>query len=372
MTKLPDNIGQLSFLETLFLRGNNFESIPKNIKGLSKLRWLDISNCRRLRLLPELPMGVSVYASDCSSLQSISDPSFLLLPHWRRRRTTFANCFKLDLSKILHEESCREFCAHICFPGDEIPKWFTFQNTGSYIPLDQSLDWHNKNFLGFLASINVVFPYEYIPYNMVPSYSVTCYCLVKSEDGKEQIYRIGTWEDRSGRAYRFPIPKHILSDHVLFSFHSITEFVFKELKYNWQHDRICYEMMTSSNCKVLIKFDVEGAEVKKCGIHFLYNEDYGEPLEISRRSVDSAKKKGNEKEKDELQSNKLQISNPFDGMCNLRPHFMSNCPSDLECLEARYWKLKRNALREIVKDALLNSQQNNILCTQIEEVSLLS
>ncbi|XP_031259203.1 TMV resistance protein N-like [Pistacia vera] len=136
MTKLPDNLGQLFFLENLFLRENNFESIPENIKRLSKLRLLDISNCRRLQLLPEFPMGVDVIAFDCSSLQSISDPSFLLLPHLRRRETTFANCFKLDLCKTLHKESCREFCASICFPGDEILKWFTFQNTGPYITLD--------------------------------------------------------------------------------------------------------------------------------------------------------------------------------------------------------------------------------------------
>ncbi|XP_031259256.1 disease resistance-like protein DSC1 [Pistacia vera] len=184
MTKLPDNLGQLSFLEDLYLSGNNFKSMPENIKGLSKLKFLDISNSRRLQLLPELPMGVGVMANDSSSLQSISDPLFLLLPHWRRRKTSFIHCFKLDLSKILHEESCREFCANICFPGDEIPKWFTFQNTGSYITLDQSLDWHNKNFLGFLASI-VVSPGFYCGIHF---YVVTCYCSVKSEDGEEQIY----------------------------------------------------------------------------------------------------------------------------------------------------------------------------------------
>ncbi|KAJ0093679.1 hypothetical protein Patl1_26362 [Pistacia atlantica] len=282
--------------------------MPENIKGLSKLKFLDISNCRRLQLLPELPMGVGVMADDCSSLQSISDPLFLLLPHWRRRKTSFIHCFKLDLSKILHEESCREFCANICFPGDEIPKWFTFQNTGSYITLDQSLDWHNKNFLGFLASI-VVSPGFYCGIHF---YVVTCYCSVKSEDGEEQIYiteheSIGVNKSSTGRTW---------SDHVLFSFHSITEFVFKEHKY--YHDRICYEMTMPSNCKVLIKFNAYEAEVKKCGIKFLYVEDYGEPLEISRRSVDNAKKKGKEKAKDDLQTNKLQISNPFDGICKLR------------------------------------------------------
>ncbi|XP_031276477.1 disease resistance-like protein DSC1 [Pistacia vera] len=122
MTKLPDNLGQLSFLETLSLRGNNFERIPENIKWLSNLYFLDISNCPRLQVLPKLPMGVSVVASDCLSLESISDPSFLLLPYWRPRITTFANCFKLDLPKIIYEGYYGDFCANICFLGNEVPK----------------------------------------------------------------------------------------------------------------------------------------------------------------------------------------------------------------------------------------------------------
>ncbi|XP_031284745.1 disease resistance protein RPP2B-like [Pistacia vera] len=366
ITKLPDNLRQLSSLLTLNLRRNNFESIP-NLRGLSYLSTLDISNCRRLQLLPELPMGVSVCASNCLSLQSISDPSFLLLPLWRQRASIFVNCFELDLPKILHEESCREFCADIIFPGNEIPKWFTFQNTGSYIALDQPLDWHNKNFLGFLAS--VVLPpssYEF------PYYAAICYCLVKSKNGKQQIYSSNIQSDYF--AFGRFCSEDAWSDHVVLSFHSINKMTFKKCEGEYHE---IYSEMKSLNCKVLIKFiarhkGVKKCGIQKCGIHFLYVGAYGEPSETSRRSVDNAKKKG--KEKDELQSNKLQISNPFDGICSLRPHFMSKSPYDnpnifKSCLEERYWKLKRNALRETVKNALLSFQQSTTLCSEIEEMN---
>ena len=40
---LPDSIGGLSSLEYLDLSGNNFDSLPDSIGGLSSLRYLNIS-----------------------------------------------------------------------------------------------------------------------------------------------------------------------------------------------------------------------------------------------------------------------------------------------------------------------------------------
>ncbi|XP_031276391.1 disease resistance-like protein DSC1 isoform X2 [Pistacia vera] len=330
MTKLPGNLGQLSFLKELYLSGNNFERLPENIKRLSNLCFLDISHCSRLQVLPKLPMGVNVVASDCSSLESISDPSFLLLPYWRSRITTFVNCFKLDLPKIiyegyygefcanicfpgnefpkiLHEGSCREFCATICFPGNEIPKWFTFQNTGSSISLDQSPDWHDKNFIGFLTY--VVFDRQ-VKVDIFEDYCVTYSCLVKSEDGKEQLYRNDSAldyimdYDLSAEELDSFCPGDISSDHVLFC--SVMKETFEVC--DSEDDQIDSEDDQISNRKVLIKFDAFRMEIKKCGIHLLYVENYGEPSKTSGTSVDSAKKKG--KEKDEQQSTVIDTTEP--------------------------------------------------------------
>ncbi|XP_031274872.1 disease resistance-like protein DSC1 [Pistacia vera] len=176
ITKLPECLGEFSLLELLDLRGNNFESIPESIKELSKLYLLNITNCRSLKLLPDLPLGVNVIASDCLSLQSIPHPSFLLLPDSRPWQANFSNCFELDSRKILDQvkdswgklyadicfpgnETPKWLCAEMYFPGNEIPKWFTIQSREDYIALDQSLDWDNENFQGFFTSA-VVYPNE--------------------------------------------------------------------------------------------------------------------------------------------------------------------------------------------------------------------
>ncbi|KAK6775016.1 hypothetical protein RDI58_026017 [Solanum bulbocastanum] len=46
---LPEDIGSLSSLEVLKLRGNNFEHLPRSIAQLGALQTLDLSKCRRLK-----------------------------------------------------------------------------------------------------------------------------------------------------------------------------------------------------------------------------------------------------------------------------------------------------------------------------------
>uniref|UniRef100_M1C8N3 N protein n=1 Tax=Solanum tuberosum TaxID=4113 RepID=M1C8N3_SOLTU len=52
---LPKDIGCLSSLKELYLSGNNFEHLPRSIAQLGALQSLDVSDCKRLTHLPELP-----------------------------------------------------------------------------------------------------------------------------------------------------------------------------------------------------------------------------------------------------------------------------------------------------------------------------
>ncbi|KAM3360411.1 TMV resistance protein N-like [Capsicum galapagoense] len=49
---LPEDIGCLSSLKVLNLRGNNFEHLPRSISQLGDLRSLNLSDCRKLKELP--------------------------------------------------------------------------------------------------------------------------------------------------------------------------------------------------------------------------------------------------------------------------------------------------------------------------------
>ncbi|XP_031261006.1 disease resistance-like protein DSC1, partial [Pistacia vera] len=84
--ELPNNLGQLSFLEILDVYGNNFETIPASIKDLSNSVFLNICYCEKLQSLPELKSGLNVAAYNCSSLESISDSSFLFSPNSMQQR----------------------------------------------------------------------------------------------------------------------------------------------------------------------------------------------------------------------------------------------------------------------------------------------
>uniref|UniRef100_M1C4W3 Resistance gene n=1 Tax=Solanum tuberosum TaxID=4113 RepID=M1C4W3_SOLTU len=59
---LPEDIGCLSSLKVLNLKGNNFEHLPRSIAQLGSLRSLDLSKCRRLKEF----LGVSMAEGLCS------------------------------------------------------------------------------------------------------------------------------------------------------------------------------------------------------------------------------------------------------------------------------------------------------------------
>ncbi|TXG73374.1 hypothetical protein EZV62_001953 [Acer yangbiense] len=191
--ELPDNLGCLSSLRDLYLDGNSFESIPTSIINLLELRYLGISNCKKLKCLPELQLR-SINAHNCTSLKALPcHPIFSSLIHDYRVMypigAEFGNCFELDRNKLadivkdallkIQEEQEDEvyFWPHgsmtqtetststededlqiieafeLCYPGSEIPNWFNFQKTGALINVELQPDCFNQNFMGFALCI---------------------------------------------------------------------------------------------------------------------------------------------------------------------------------------------------------------------------
>ncbi|KAM5546801.1 disease resistance protein RUN1-like [Rosa sericea] len=74
---IPDDIGCLSSVEELDLSVNNFVSLPASISRLSKLKCLNLADCKRLKQLPCLPSfsgTCDVTADNCISLEKFPDP----------------------------------------------------------------------------------------------------------------------------------------------------------------------------------------------------------------------------------------------------------------------------------------------------------
>lgn len=60
-------------LVMLYLSGNDFVSLPQCIEQLDKLQLLDVSNCKKLRDIPEIPSNLKkVMAQNCTSLTTES------------------------------------------------------------------------------------------------------------------------------------------------------------------------------------------------------------------------------------------------------------------------------------------------------------
>ena len=82
----------LPSLNYLNLRGNNFVCLPKNIIRLSNLYTLFLSDCKDLRLLPELPLNIKYFeAEGCTSLETLPlRPEDVFCPN-----LYLINCIKL-------------------------------------------------------------------------------------------------------------------------------------------------------------------------------------------------------------------------------------------------------------------------------------
>ncbi|GMN61823.1 hypothetical protein TIFTF001_030911 [Ficus carica] len=154
VSKIPDSLFScFTPMLCLELSRTNIMRIPENIK-FSKLRKLDIRGCRFLQSLPELPLTMEeVHASGCTSLKMVSNLlTALTQPPTDRVNLgvafSFMDCLKLEHQNLMSEFQMRasliatEFAlkktpdkscpptTKMCYPGDNIPEWFIYQNKG--------------------------------------------------------------------------------------------------------------------------------------------------------------------------------------------------------------------------------------------------
>ncbi|XP_031280366.1 disease resistance-like protein DSC1 [Pistacia vera] len=273
ITKLPDNLYWLSSLEELYLARNNFESIPESIIDLSNLSFLELSFCETLQSLPELPRVLDMQVHSCPSLELLPDLSFLFSPLSSEQKVNLANCFKLDLkalgenvkdalAKIHFKEFYQAVRATICFPGNDIPEWFNFQSTRSSITLELPPGWISENFLGFAMCVVLSFPDHHI---VGKDFYVRCECKTKTKDGelKTIFGHLYAWDMFYGGS-----PDYVKSDHVFLTW---------EPRDVWKAIDDCYVELHDID-KATFEFLVEDfeCEVKKCGMHLLYAQDFGE------------------------------------------------------------------------------------------------
>lgn len=93
LSEFPKSICFIASLKKLYVGGNNFERIPDSIKHLSQLVSLHLSDSRRLKYLPELPLLWKLCLNNCICLESGS-----VLQLQRIHVLEIGNCINLDLN----------------------------------------------------------------------------------------------------------------------------------------------------------------------------------------------------------------------------------------------------------------------------------
>ncbi|XP_075080773.1 TMV resistance protein N-like [Nicotiana tabacum] len=161
---LSEDIGSLSSLKKLNLRGNNFEHLPRSIAQLGALRILDLRNCKRLTQLPEFPPELNELRVDFHmAMKSIHDLvtkrkklQWVKLDdaHNDTIYNLFAHTLFQNISSSRHgisaSDSLSESVFTIIHPEKKIPSWFLYHGTDSSVSVNLPVNWYIPDkFLGF-------------------------------------------------------------------------------------------------------------------------------------------------------------------------------------------------------------------------------
>ncbi|KAK0578777.1 hypothetical protein LWI29_016076 [Acer saccharum] len=154
----------------------------------------------------------------------------------------------------------------ICYPGNEVPEWFTFQSTGSFVIVKHlPQGWFSDNLVGLAICAVVAFQHHY---DDGRGLVLVCKCEFESEDGCRHVargYFAGWGNDKYGIHY-------VGSDHVFLGY----DFVmyprnFGEYYYTNKFSVQFYIEDNYSEC-------IHSCEVKKCGVRLIYRHEFGNSI----------------------------------------------------------------------------------------------
>ncbi|KAF8107623.1 hypothetical protein N665_0119s0084 [Sinapis alba] len=313
-----EKIPMITSLQRLCLSGNdNISYLPDNISLLlSQLKWLDLSYCKKLVSIPELPPNLECLdAHGCESLRRVATPP---ATHWRSEQIhstfIFTNCDKMDRTakegitnyaqrkcqflsyalKRCNEGFVPEALFSTCFPGCEVPSWFCHEAVGSELNLELSPHWSENKFVGIALCVVLSLPNGQ---EQVNSFSVTCKFSLKSRDGSHQISfdrLVGSWNRHGKKPDKMANGKKpdkvaingkkqdkMASDHVFICYTRCSN----NIK--------CFEEQCSGACTpttTSLEFGVTDekarVEVLKCGLRLVYASD-----EPQKTNSDATEKK---------------------------------------------------------------------------------
>ncbi|XP_034680298.1 disease resistance protein RPV1-like [Vitis riparia] len=229
----PSDLWCVSSPEELDLSQNNMCHIPAAITQLSNLRRLNISHCKMLEEILEVPSSLrEINAHDCPIFGTLSNPSTLL---W----SFLLKWFK-TVEPPLKWRS-------INLGGNGIPGWVLHQEMGSQIRIELPMNWYeDDHFLGFgffclhhqskLIGLYFKFDEGEYAYDAVELFCSDCHEINGSE-----------------------------SDEVLLVYYPKISFRDEFHSNHYMHLQASFT-------------DFGGGEIKSCGVHLIYSQDHQQTI----------------------------------------------------------------------------------------------
>ncbi|XP_013616827.1 PREDICTED: disease resistance protein TAO1-like [Brassica oleracea var. oleracea] len=226
---------------SLCLRCVGLKTIPDCIGFLSGLSELDITMCRNLRALPQLPASlISLDAVDCVFLKridsSFQNPNICL---------NFYGCYKLNQKarKIIQTSHCK----YALLPGEEVPAHFTHRATSDSLTINLS----PKSLPSPCRFRGCILVPRDSRYYSVPESSLSC-----SVSGKQNDLTV---EYGSNQLHHMPpdlfgYPKHL--------------YIFEDY-FCLNQDCPETEETTSSELSFVFRLHDEDVKIKGCGVQLL-------------------------------------------------------------------------------------------------------
>ncbi|XP_062021786.1 disease resistance protein RPV1-like [Rosa rugosa] len=259
---IPDDFGCLFPLVSLNLSKNNFVSLPKSIRQLSKLRNLNLESCKTLQKLPDLSSSINFsFGAEGSISQERLSSCFNLI-----------NCSKLVVNQRCNNIALKMLSRFLqgipsagnrfetIIPGSEISELFSDQSVEPVISMELPRQWHKNKWMGYAF----------------------CACFVIRRDLPVPANRLGKWKfgtHSTANGLRCEVKPENLgvagwcpsfacsqelgqieSEHLWLSFVSGDYFGTA-----WQE--------TCHNIEFTFKTLGTGMEVKKCGVRLIYEQD---------------------------------------------------------------------------------------------------
>ncbi|KAH9782280.1 ADP-ribosyl cyclase/cyclic ADP-ribose hydrolase [Citrus sinensis] len=251
-TPNPTLMPHLNKLVILILRGSkSLKSLPAEIFNLECLTELDLSDCSKLKRLPEI-LSVSFDQSNNFNLKGHCTAGIV---NDALRIQHIGHLLAVRWKEMLEKGDFSMDKGHILLPGNEIPKWFKFQSVGSFITWEMPPDFFNNSRVqGIVFSAILAFSDRHVDCGRWFSFSFEL--------------KVKTTKDCG------PLDTRLFQSRVNYveSYHlHLGYYMFCEEDFNgfWK----CNCIPEAVHFNVFPPLECQCCGVKKCGIHLLHTPD---------------------------------------------------------------------------------------------------